>query len=125
MAIVNMTPHAIVIFASEDAKFNKDQRKLLLREGAVGRPVPPSGELLNAQLGSESGEPIDGIPTKRSVVLGADSIPPGDDFYVVSRLYLAAAQSQGWDCSRLLTIADPVYDGVIPQPKGCLGFERN
>lgn len=125
MAIINMTPHNIVIFASEDAEFNKDQRKLILREVALGQVIPPSGELLNARMGSEPADPIDGIPTKKSVVLGADPIPEGDDFYVVSRLYLAAAQAQGWPTNRLLTVADPVYDGVIPQPKGCLGFERN
>lgn len=125
MAIINATPHAIVIFASSDAEFNPQQRKLLLREGAVGTPIPPSGSLLNARMGSEEADPIEGIPTKRSVVLGADPIPEGDDYYVVSRLYLSAAQAQGWATNRLLTVADPVYDGVIPQPKGCLGFERN
>ena len=106
MAIINMTPHAVNII--EEAKFSPPIRKY--RGGKILTTFAPSGRLLNARMGEDESTPIDGVPTKRMAILSADPIPEGDDFYIVSQLYLAAAREMGWNTTRLLTIGGAVVD---------------
>lgn len=106
MAIINMTPHSVNLI--EGATFDPSIRKY--RGGEVVKTFAPSGIILNARMGEEDDDPIDGVKTKRTAILSADPVPGGDDFYIVSQLYLSAVRQMGWSTSNLLTIGGAVVD---------------
>jgi hypothetical protein len=122
---VNMTPHPINIFAADDVEFLASARKNVVNEGAVPLIViPPSGEMLNAKMGSRGLGVLHGVPISEPQVLGADEPPSGD--VIVSRLYAVAAQSLPPETT-LWVVDSPVYkqipDGGFA-PCGCLGLAK-
>ncbi len=123
--IINMTPHAIVILAPSRAYFDDAVRKLITRTPVVLRTIAPSGQLLNARIVSKEAGEIDGIPVKSTSIASCDAVPGGEDFYIVSQLYLAAAKQAGYDTSRLLTVGEAVYSAGDIKPVGVLNLNRN
>jgi hypothetical protein len=127
MAIVNCTPHVINIYSSDDTSFVTAARKLVI----IGMPDPieviePSGTLLNAKQTEEDAEPLNGIPCRKFTFTSADSLPDGDDYFVVSALYVSGCKAMGIPTDRLLTVRGTIYASTDqPKPVGCLGFYRN
>ena len=109
MSIKNMTPHAINVYSN--VVFDPKIRKYhLSATSALVESIEPSGKMLSAKMTEEEADPIGWIQTKRTKIVSADPIPDGDDFYIVSQLYLSAARQMGWNTSNLLTIGGAVVD---------------
>lgn len=126
-AILNCTPHNIVIYSQADCTWDSASRKNLLRDGATPlTAIQKSGAILSAKMASQDDAMIDGIPIIRQTFVDIDPLPLGtdSDYCIVSQLYLAAAKGLGLDTTRLLTVGVPVYKGVTPQPCGVLNLQR-
>lgn len=136
MAILNCTPHDIVIYSQADCTWDKTSRKQILRDGATPlTTLQKSGVVLSAKMASQDDAMIDGIPIIRQTFVDIDPLPLGadSDYCVVSQLYMAAVKQLGLDTTRLLTGLDttrlltvgvPIYKGVTPQPCGVLNLQR-
>lgn len=106
MSIINNTPHSINIYSGSE--FDPKIRKY--RGGHITQIIESNGVLLNARIQEIDDEPINGIMTKLSSIISADTIPDDGNYHIVSQLYLSAARQSGWDTSRLLTIGGAVVD---------------
>ena len=140
MAIINMTPHVIRVVTG--AVYSEKVRKYLATsETKVVKEIPPSGKLLNAKREPKVLDPIDGVPTIKMVVTGVDQASACSnglafdynecqmcgqcDYFIVSAMYVAAAQQMGFDTSHFLTVGEAVYEGTEPKPIGVLNLNRN
>lgn len=73
MAIINLTPHAIVL--------------------NDGRSFPPSGTVARITKDFVPGSPRDGVSTWRAVIVGMENVPPAindGNTYIVSSMVLEA-----------------------------------
>ena len=127
MAIINATPHAVNVYATESVRFDAKHRKYIIVDGCSPiHIIPPSGMMLSAKMETLPVGSIDGIPVQQSSVIAADPLP-SDDNYIVSRLFHSAMTALGEPTERLLLIGSPVYrvsqDGAVA-PVGCLALER-
>jgi hypothetical protein len=95
--IINLTPHAIVIFDDD---------------GETSADFPPSGIIARAAETSVLVGNVNGVPTKRKTFGEVTDLPePTPNTYlVVSALAGLAAKAGGRDCADLLLTADPVRD---------------
>jgi hypothetical protein len=123
----NFTPHPINIFRQEDVAYSAEMRKFIVN-GSVEpiRVIPPSGHLLNAQMGETQLEDIDEINIVKSYPLSVDA-PQASGRIIVSRMYAAAAAALWQNPPEMYCVHQPVYrlmkDGAVA-PCGCLGLER-
>lgn len=140
--IVNCTPHKVVVFGSESVEYDAKNRKYFINEVMpVILLIAEPTILLNAESVEVEAE-VNGIPVWEVTYPKVDDLPesivteegleiPCDEntYYIVSALYATARKNLGLDCSRLLTIHNPVYkikeDGAVSYPLGCLGFRKN
>lgn len=128
MTIVNATPHSINIFSTYSVNYDTKQRKYFVSGNEEPTHIiPPSGMMLNAQLETIPDGDIGGIPLQRTAVVSADSLPDGDDVFIVSRIFHSALHTLGEPTDRTLLVGSPVYrvteNGAIA-PVGCLALER-
>ena len=122
--IKNFTPHQILIFRKEDCEFSQPHRKLFLKKGASPILVLPSEGILNAQISYQ--QIGDDPPIFLPITKSCDLLPEGDDYIVVSALFVSAMKILRQDTSRLLTVSQAVYENPEnPRPIGCLGFNLN
>lgn len=115
--IFNGTPHAINVV--EGSVFNSAIRKYT--GGRVVLSIASNG-MLNAKILNTVENPIEGIPVFGKSFSGVDALPEGYDIYIVSALYSSAAQKAGLDCSKIFTVADPVYTEDGNSFLGCRGI---
>lgn len=114
--IFNGTPHNINIV--EGAVFNASIRKYV--GGEVVSSIPSNG-ILNASISTVKQADIAGIPIYEKKIWGCDDLPYGYDMYIVSALYSSAIQKEGV-CSKVYTVADPVYTEDGNSFIGCRGL---
>ncbi len=115
--IFNGTPHAINVV--DGAVFTASIRKYT--GGTVVLSIPSNG-MLNAKVSTVDMPAVDGIPCFGKAFSGVDVIPSGYDIYIVSAMYASAAKAAGVDCSKLYTVADPVYTDDGTSFIGCRGI---
>ena len=119
--IKNYTSHEIVIFRKEDTF--SDGRKLYKKENAKPVCVLPLEGTLDAKIKYESDREVAGVTLFSPKVENIDPLPKGDDYLVVSALFVNACKLLGRPVDRLLTVSQPVYDSPDnPRPIGCIGF---
>lgn len=115
--IFNGTPHAINVV--ENSVFNPSIRKYT--GGNIVLSLPSTG-MLSAKVSTVDLPTIDAIPVFGKSFSGVDSLPDGYDIYIVSAMYASAAKAAGVDCSKLYTVADPVYTDDGNSFTGCRGI---
>lgn len=122
MIILNFTPHQISVFGANDVVFDPSIRKNVVKDGAQPVASIPSSGMLSAKIATVADGAINGIPVFRKTVTGIDALPDGDSLCIVSALFATAAQQQGLDLSRIVTVADPVFSADGRTVLGCLGI---
>jgi len=115
--IFNGTPHAINVVSG--SVFTPAIRKYV--GGDVVLSIPSTG-VLSAKISTIDLPSIADIPVFGKSFSGVDSLPDGFDVYIVSALYASAAKAAGVDCSKLYTVADPVYTPDGNSFIGCRGI---
>ena len=115
--IFNGTPHAINVVSG--SVFTPAIRKYV--GGDVVLSIPSTG-MLSAKISTIDLPSIADIPVFGKSFSGVDSLPDGFDVYIVSALYASAAKAAGVDCSKLYTVADPVYTPDGNSFLGCRGI---
>lgn len=115
--IFNGTPHAINVV--EGSVFNPTIRKYT--GGTVVQSIPSNG-MLNAKVSTVDMPAVNGIPCFGKAFSGVDTLPESFDIYIVSAMYASAAKAAGVDCSKLYTVADPVYTEDGNSFLGCRGI---
>lgn len=115
--IFNGTPHAINVVTG--SIFSPAIRKYT--GGTVVLSIPSTG-MLNAKINAVDLPAIDGIPCFGKSFSGVDGLPDGYDIYIVSAMYASAAKAAGVDCSKIYTVADPVYTDDGNSFIGCRGI---
>lgn len=65
---------------------------------------------------------ISSIPVFGKSFSGVDALPDGFDIYIVSAMYASAAKAASVDCTKLYTVADPVYTDDGNSFLGCRGI---
>lgn len=107
--IYNGTPHEISIIGADGIRFDQNIRKYVADSEVNVVMAIPSNGVLNADITTCEGEPIEGIPVYGKVLCGVDTLPEGYDVYIVSALFASAYRKITPSENRLYTIADPVY----------------
>lgn len=115
--IFNGTPHAINVV--EGATFQASIRKYT--SGTIVLSLPSNG-MLNAKITAVDLPAIDSVPVFGKTFSGVDALPDGFDIYIVSAMYASAAKAAGVDCTKLYTVADPVYTDDGNSFLGCRGI---
>lgn len=116
--IFNGTPHAINVVTG--STFTSAIRKYV--GGNVVFSVPSNG-MLSAKVATIDLPSINSnIPVFGKSFSGVDSLPEEYDIYIVSAMYAGAAKAAGIDCSKLYTVADPVYTEDGNSFIGCRGI---
>jgi hypothetical protein len=115
--IFNGTPHAINVVSG--SVFTPAIRKYV--GGDVILSIPSTG-MLSAKISTIDLPSIADIPVFGKSFSGVDNLPDGYDVYIVSALYASAAKAAGVDCSKLYTVADPVYTPDGNSFIGCRGI---
>jgi len=127
MAIINYTPHDIMIYGVDSVEYDASIRKHILIAGASPVMIlPKSGKMLSVKMDTQQDGYIENgiIPIIWNIVTAID-LPDGDALWIVSQVYASAVRKLGLPTDRLLCIGDPVYatsDGK--QPMGCLNLQR-
>lgn len=115
--IFNGTPHPINVV--ENSVFNPAIRKYT--GGNVVLSIPSNG-MLNAKVIAVDLPAINNIPCFGKYFSGVDALPEGFDIYIVSAMYASAAKDAGVDCTKIYTVADPVYTEDGNSFLGCRGI---
>lgn len=128
--MINATPHNITVVGGKIIYVSAIRKYIATKDTVVLTTIPPSGILLNAQMSDVKVDTIevDGIEieTITTAVTSVDELPEGEDFVLVSALYVSARQSLGLNTSRCLTIGTPVYQSEDkPFPMGVMALRRN
>lgn len=126
MKVINNTPHAINIIATDDTKFDSTIRKFVADEGTTPlMTIPTSGVTLNAKIETKETSPIEGgIPCFEKSIEGCDPLPDDGTIHIVSALYASAAIKAGYDVDRILLVADPVMTPDGKKFVGCRGLAK-
>lgn len=117
LKIFNGTPHAINVV--ENATFNSSIRKYT--GGTVVLSIPSNG-MLSAKVSTVDLPSVEEIPCFGKAFSGVDVLPEGYDIYIVSAMYAAAAKAANIDCTKVYTVADPVYSEDGNSFIGCRGI---
>lgn len=120
--LINYTPHPINIYRATDVYFAPTCAKLILKAHNPDpvKIIPPSGQVLNAQIAWIPEKWVGGVPTWRYTVQHVDPLPEGQKV-IVSRFYARALG--GFLPPRVYIICQPVYRKRESHPCGCLGLE--
>lgn len=130
MTIINLTPHAIQVYAQESFEgLEKTNPTTWLADSVEGQPLllVESSGMARVKVATVDADPIDGVPTVTSQYGEIEGLPEFQDgtFYVVSLPTVSAAIANGRTTADLLTPYQVVRSRANGSlVLGCMGFSR-